>query len=298
MLLIVFAVLFIVTLFLFKTTTIFKNIGGNVNQEAGLVYSNEILGNLVNKDTDGDGVLDWEEGLWGTDPRKKDTNDDGIPDSVEIENLKKQETQNQQGEPLLQDEKNLTETDKFSREFFATVATLNQNGQIDQATVNKLSESLANNIQNSPPKKVFVISDLKVIKDDSVQAVKKYSDTLKNTNIKYQTDNTVLDILQRFIVDENTVDVRVLSELDPIIEQTNKIIGTLTKISIPQSLASLHLDFINGLQRLSENLSNIQLYDTDAIVALSAISQYDKNTTILESAVSNLEKTIQQKLNN
>ncbi|MEK7582072.1 MAG: thrombospondin type 3 repeat-containing protein, partial [Patescibacteria group bacterium] len=29
------------------------------------------LGQLIGKDTDGDGLKDWEEMLWGTDPNKK-----------------------------------------------------------------------------------------------------------------------------------------------------------------------------------------------------------------------------------
>ena len=60
----------------------------NGTEEMGLIYGNEILENLITRDTDLDGVLDWEEGLWGTDPTKKDTNDDGVFDGVEIAKLK------------------------------------------------------------------------------------------------------------------------------------------------------------------------------------------------------------------
>jgi len=298
MLLIVFAALFIVTLFLFKTTTIFKNIGGNGNQEAGLAYSNEILADLVNKDTDLDGVLDWEEGLWGTDPRKKDTNDDGVPDNVEIENLKKQAGQNQQGESLLIDEENLTETDKFSREFFATVATLNQSGEMDQATVDKLSESLAEHLQNSVPKKIFTARDIKIIKDDSVKATQKYNDTLDSIQEKYPVEKSVATVLAEFLADGNEVNVSALEGLDPIIEQINNIINAIAKMDAPQSLTVLHLDFLNGFERLKENIIDIKLYDGDPIVALSAISQYEENVPLLEKAVSNLADVVNKKLGN
>lgn len=290
--------MFIVLLFFLKNKSVFKN---ETTESNGLTYGSALIGDLVNKDTDLDGIPDWEEGLWGTDPTKKETTP-GTPDSVAIEKLKIQQTaESEQGLPLLeggnQDTGNLTETDKFSREFLATVSTLDQNGSMDQATIDKLSSSLADKIQNSVPRKVFLISDIKIMEDNSLTAIKKYNDTLDSIKKKYPVTVSALDVLQKFIVDENTVDVTVLSELDPIIEQTNKIITEMVKMSVPQSLSLLHLDFVNGIERLSENLSDIKFYDTDVIVALSAISQYEKNTTLLESATNNLGNTIKQKLN-
>ena len=91
MALIVLAIAFIVALFFLKTTSVFKNTATyqKSNQENGLTYGNLTIKDLVNKDTDRDGILDWEEGLWGTDPTKKETTL-GTPDKVAIENLKKQ----------------------------------------------------------------------------------------------------------------------------------------------------------------------------------------------------------------
>ncbi|TSC77986.1 MAG: Uncharacterized protein G01um101424_120 [Parcubacteria group bacterium Gr01-1014_24] len=300
--------MFIILLFFSKNKSIFKNPldfarGKQENklEQEGLTYGNEILGNLVNKDTDLDGVLDWEESLWGTNPNKKDTNGDGVGDDVEIENLKLarlDDTSRSGGKLTEQDNENLTETDKFSREFFATIATLNQSGQMDQATVDKLSSSLAEHIQNSPPRKVFLLSDVKIIKDDSVQAVKNYNNNLNKIHDKYQTERTVIDVLQEFIADENNINAGVLLELDPIVEQTQNVINELVKMSVPQSLSVLHLDMINAMERLVENISDIKLYDTDVIVSLSAISQYDQNTTTLQSAINSLAGAIGKKLNN
>jgi len=295
-------VVFVVVLFFLKTKTIFKNeekyISQQINQ-AGLIYSNEVISKLVNKDTDGDGMLDWEEGLWGTDPTKKDTNGDGVLDNIEIEKLKSETGQGEQGESLLalQDE-NLTETDKFSRELFATVATFNQSGAMDQVTVDKISDSLAEQIKNTPSKKIFLISDIKVIADDTVVTIQKYSNTLDGILSKITVKYTVIDVLQKFVGDENNENIEALSELDPIIKQTTDFINGMVKMETPQSLATLHLDVVNALERLIKNLNDIKLYDSDIIVALGAISQYQTNTIALESATQKLTAVINQKLNN
>ena len=289
--------LFLVALFLLKNKTIFQNTISFIQgkQENGLAYnSNTTIGDLVNRDTDGDGIPDWEESLWGTDPTKKETTP-GIPDNVAIEKLKSQTGQSQQGKPLLKQEpENLTQTDKFSREFFSTVATLSQGGEMDQATVDKLSSSLAEKIQNSTPRKIYTPTNIKIINDESTKATQKYSDTLSSIYPQNPAKYTVIDVLQKFTLDENNVDVSVLVELDSIIEQIKKIINAMVKMNVPQSLSTLHLTVINALERLVENISDIKLYDTDVIVSLSAISQYEKNTTLLESAVSDLVN----KLNN
>ena len=302
MLWIVFAVLFVVALFFIKNKTTFKN----ESEQSGLVYNGtETLADLVNKDTDLDGIPNWEESLWGTDPTKKDTNDDGVSDSVEIEKIKSTQVKSdividengittKGGE---RDSENLTETDKLSRELFSTIATLNQAGDIDQATVDKLSSSLAERIQNSAPRKVFSLADMKVIKDDSAQAVSTYNEALnkiysQNSKVKY----TVLDVLQKFIVDENNVDESVLPELDPLIAQTNSTVDAMAKTSVPASLATLHLDLVNTLQKLSENVSDIRLFSTDIIIAMRGISQYQTNSESLDSAVNELAGAIEQKL--
>jgi hypothetical protein len=288
--------IFLVALFLLKNGLLFNNQGNDKANE--LVYRSTTLGNLVNKDTDGDGIPDWEESLYGLDPTKKETTP-GIPDSTVIERLRI--AQGDTGGTTTgsaSDAKNLTKTEQFSRDLFATVSAATQNGSMDQATVDKLSSSLAENIQNSAPRKVYALSDIKITKDNSVKAIKNYSLAMNNVYPKNPVKYTVWDVLQQFSPDGNTVNVNALTKLDPIINQTNNLITGMLKISVPESLASMQLEAINGLERLVENLDDIKLYEKDPVVALGGISQYDKNTTLLETATKNIEDAVNKKLNN
>jgi len=264
-----------------------------------LVYNTETLGDIINKDTDGDGILDWEESLWGTSPMERETTP-GILDSVAIEELKAQKAEEAElnGELESLDTENLTQTDRFSRELFSTISALSQNGSVDQVVIDELSTSLAEQIKNSPVQKIFLLSDLKIIQDDNFQSIKNYDDTLNIIHQKHPAERTVMDVLQDFAADEENVDTAVLSELDPINAQVRGIIGDMVEMNVPQSLAVLHLDIVNGLQRLSENIDNIKFFDTDVIVALGAISQYEANTDLLAEATINLTDAINQKLSN
>jgi hypothetical protein len=299
--LIVCAIVFLVVLFFIKNGLPFRNnqVGLEVNKENVLRYGDYTVAELVYKDTDQDGVPDWEEVLWGLDPANRETTP-GVPDITTVTKLKAEQSQDYaglEGEGSLNDE-NLTETDKFSRELFSTVAALNQSGVLDQSAVDKISDSLASHIQNSPQKKIFTASDINIVKDDSIVAIKKYADALAAMSQKYSINSTVGDVLQKFIADENNVDSSVLSELGPIITQSKGLINAMVSVGVPQSLAPLHLEVINGLERLVENTSDISLYEKDAVVALGGISQYEKNTALLESAVKNLGDAIANKLNN
>ena len=287
---------FIFSLFFLKTKTQYKN---EAVQEIGLTYGNEIIVDLINKDSDGDGVPDWEENLWGTDPTKKISNQGGVEDGVYINKIKaKVENNSASVTTKPTSEENLTQTDKFSRELFSTIAALNQNGSIDQATIDKLSSSLSEQIKNAPARKIYGASEIKIINEDSKEAAKNYNDKIEALYKKYQIKGSALGVLKESIVDENNINVNVLSKLDPIIKQTSMIINGTAKMEVPRELALLHLDLINVLQRLTENLSDIKLFDSDVIVALSAMSQYQKNTDLLQTATSKLTQAIDNKLSN
>lgn len=253
---------------------------------------------LVNKDVDGDGIPDWEETLYNLDPNSKETTL-GVPDNSIIAKLRNDPAGvGANSDANDQTPENLTETDKFSRELFSTVASLNQNGTVSEDTVNKIGSSLAEKIQNRPPQKIYSLNDLKMIDEDTPVTIKNYADSLNNIFKDYPTNTSVIAILQKFIVDKNNVDVTALQELDPIIAQMQDAIDKMSTMSVPKSISLPHLDFLNAMERVVENLKNIKLYDADAILAYSGIQQYQANSTLLESSLKNLSNELVQKLNN
>lgn len=292
--LIVIAIIFLVVIFLTKTNTIFKNGDPALQQADGLVYQNSEIGELVSKDTDGDEIFDWEEGLWGTNPTKKDTDDDGITDDAEIA-LLKADTVGTNSSTQSANVK-LTETDKFSQELLTTMTSLAQGGSLDEATVEKIGISLADNIENSIQRKIYTLSNLKISSRDTTDDVLAYNLNLYDIYKENKSEKGFLNILEELIADpENT---SILAKFDPIINKNKKIINELLKISVPQSLAKLHLELINTSQGIIENISDIKLINNDPLVTMGAIMQYEQNVVTLESIAIGIDKVIFEKLNN
>jgi len=301
---VIFVVIFFAVIFSLKTKSEFKN---EANQMNGLTYrGTETIEELTNKDTDLDGVLDWEEGLWGTDPTKKDTNGDGVSDGVEVAKVKgNSDSGLAYGQP---EEENLTETEKFSRELFSTVVTLNQTGGLDQETVDILSTNLAEQIKNPTLRKVFSYSDIKTTNDNSVLATQNYSNSLDAVFKKYPTlfingyegivipiGLTFAGVFQTFL--ENGEDLNVLTQLNPTIKDLQGIIDGMAKMTVPNGLLVLHLEAINALERIAENLSDLKLIENDTILAMGAANKFAENIDLLESSINKLQTAIKQKLN-
>ncbi len=291
------AVVFLVFLFLLKNTEIFKKTD-NLNQGGeGLTYSQITIGELLGKDLDEDGVLDWQEPFYGLDPNKKETVE-GVPDLTTMNKLKAEQSFALDLSTEIEGEENLTETEKFSRELFSFIASLNQEGNLDQATIEEIGIALAEKIENSPVKTVFLFSDIRIAKDNTLQAVKDYVIALaKIINENELPDYSPAEVLEKFVIDENNnVDSTVLTQFTPITDALYKRIEEMLKMEVPQSLALKHLDLMNGMEGVAENLDNIKLYESDPILALAAISQLEKSVISFESSAKNLAAATRKEL--
>lgn len=264
--------------------------------QSGLISGDATLAETVNRDTDLDGVVDWEERLWGTDPTKSDSNADGVPDSTEIAKLK--EARGATAGATEASDAPLSQTDRFSRELFSTVVTLNQAGEIDQATAEKITTSLTEKIKSVEQKRVFIISEVKTSPDNSGSAFNKYITQIGDIYKKHPAGESVIDILAEFVGDGVNINPDALLKLSSVVEQTELVIGELAGMTVPSEIASLHLDLLNSLQKLKENISDMELYDADPIVAMGAVSQYEPNTEALDQVLERLGNKVREKLNN
>lgn len=285
---------FLVSVFFLKTNQSFKNSAQNGEGNTGLTYQSAVLEDLLARDSDGDGLTDWEEALLGTDPNNSDTDGNGIPDGEEKITLPEDAEmfldENFEPETLP------TETDQFSRELVATVTALSETGDLDAASVEELSNILLEKIATSPKGKEYFPKDLKIVEAESRAGVLAYNTALAQITPTNLAGATVLDILGEALLSSGELDSLALEKLDPIILETERIIADMLEIAVPITLAPYHLNVINNLAELVENLKNIQLYEVDPLLALSGIGLYETNVDALTGSIAGLVENLTEKL--
>ncbi|OGJ02831.1 hypothetical protein A3G06_00370 [Candidatus Nomurabacteria bacterium RIFCSPLOWO2_12_FULL_46_14] len=263
----VLAVVFVFALFFIKNKTLFINSENGETPGQNLAYDKRVVGDLINQDTDKDGIPDWEEKLRGADPMQKDAS--ATQDYFEASAIK---------------EDNLTQTDRLSREILATVASLTDSGQMDAALLEGLGESLALEAGGVSAQKIYTLSEIQVSSNNSSKATQNYGGAIWGLLQNQYSSEEVLAVLTDSL-GEDGLNPEVLRELDPIIKRINKIIVSVRNLSVPSKLSSAHLSLLNGFEGVSEGLTDLKQADEDPIVSLNAVSKFGANMRIVDDAL-------------
>ena len=268
-------------------------------QELIAEQDNLLTDNLLQKSTAGDGIPDWEKALWGLDP-KKTTAPDGTPDAVYIQK-KQAELQAASGTTASQntastDSSNLSETDKFARQFFATFVALKQSGQVDSSTINDLSESLGQNIVNPDLPDKYSQTDIVTTDGGSVNDQKYYAQ-VKNLFANYKSTNIgeEIDITASVIgSDSVTLDQKTeaQAELETIASAYEDFAAKLVAIPVPSDLATYSVKIANNSYNTGLSVENLSKAIDDPILGLSGLSQYQQYSDGFISAGTDLKNYI------
>jgi hypothetical protein len=237
-------------------------------------------------DKDNDGLKDWEEYLWKTDPDNPDTDGDGTLDGEEvragrdplkagsddrIENKFSAFTDSSKNN-FSDSESSLT--DNFSKQFFAEYLKLREEGGIDEADKEKLINSFMESVQNEPigGHETYKISDIKIIDDNSVAAVKQYGNQVGKVldNFKNLTGNE-MDIL-RAAMEENRPEE--LNKLNLFASAYRKSADDFLKIQCPSSFSQTHLDLLNSFLAVEYAVIQSKKIFDDPIRAIQGIKLY------------------------
>jgi len=251
-------------------------------------YQNEqILAEAENekfyKDSDNDGLKDWEEDLWGTDPNNPDTNADGIQDGEEIrmginpigtgiDDKLATDTLQKKVNPTI--EADLTETDKFSRELFAKYLAGKRDGTYSAGTDydDFFSGTLVNYAESGL--KIYTENDFKRVSEteDSMHA---YGNTLGKiiAEKEKQFPGNELVILDEAI-EKN--DEKILEGLDFPINRYKAIVTEMVKMNVPSGLLPIHTRMVNLLNIMITGIEKMKYVITDPVKTMADLTLYPK----------------------
>ncbi len=265
---------------------------GNNKNNTALKIENQTISDLIQKDSDSDSIPDWEEDLWGTDKNKKMTFGD-MSDATYIGN-KKKELKIEQSV----NEKKLTETEKFAREFFTSYSAMKSSGEIDNDTINSFSNALGQKIVNPELIDRYTEADVKVGSTDNTASELKYYTDVKNLFKSYQSlgMGDELSIVSNSLISNSTSGTAnnpdQYSKLSIISGAYKNFAQKVMELSVPRSLTDYHLRIANSSNNTGISVLNMGKVINDPIVGLSGLSQYQKYSDDLVKAVSDLETVL------
>jgi len=249
------------------------------------------LQNPTDVDTDNDGLKDWEEALWGTDPNNPDTDTNGVPDGRQIEAMRA--ALRQQGTDIVIPPEELTETDKLARDIYTALVIATQespDGELSEedsiALQNKIIEYILRRTENF---RQYQLSDLVVV-TDSTEHIQSYATSINTITATFK--NTQPQLFETIDDMANNV---VTPEVATALGQKYIAIGDQIKNqSVPQTMASQHLALVNAFLQLGSVLQGLATVENDPLVAfVNSIAIKDTLST-LGDAFGNIGRLFQQ----
>lgn len=252
------------------------------------VSSNQTISEIIERDTDLDGILDWEENLWGTDLNNRKTF--GINDA---EYIKKRKNELNIEEQIYN--KELTETERFAREFFSSFSALQTSGA-NSETINNFSTALGQKIADPNIPNLYSESDINIVSEDSINTWNSYYERLKSSFEEYRDSYNLggeLEIVSGNLVEYSSSNTTGgMEELFNIGSAYKEFAEKTSLISVPPSLAEIHLLIINSAHNTGVSVINMTEVINDPIVGISGITEYQRYSEQLIESVSTLEDYI------
>lgn len=272
------------------------------SKEKALDFVTQAIKDSNNKDEDGDGLYNWEETLWGTDPKNPDSDNDGTGDGEEVRlgrnpskagpDDKIQSIDLKEKNTGKEAELENTETAKISRELFANYMFAKKTGaEIDANIQNQIIRQTLTGNSTSLGYKRYSANDIRTVPDADY---KRYGNDLGLALYESSTQNAVseIDILYNALTQERPADI---AKLDPIIADYTNILNKLSLVAVPSSLLGYHLELINSISRFSADIKNFRMIFEDPVVGVTGVSNYYADLDALKVALERLKLVFKNK---
>lgn len=238
-------------------------------------------------DTDSDGLSDWEELLWKTDPKNSDSDGDGTGDLAEIQQQK--DTQAAFQEQLAasstdsyfsfwEQNKNLSRTDALSRALFEQAVTLENSGMpLSAKDAASIAETLGSVLVTAPEidENPVTLADLTTIAEATEEQIHTYgNDVAGALKVETSEQNNEFFALIEFMQTGNPAS---LAKLAPVINHYKGVVEKLKKVPVPKEAAQAHLSLANRLLTTATILERLMNLSEDSVAVVPVLQKYQSN---------------------
>ena len=243
------------------------------------------------KDTDEDGLFDWEENLWGTDPNNPDTDGDGTSDGEEVA---------QNRHPLfagpgdtIYDNSGLIvpgtteeEMSEAKKEFYSMFLQ-EQGDEIREMTVLALMQNFDK--EEFVNREKYTLNNLNLSSKNDDEFIRSYGNALGEIFARYANKQDYpYDEVAIFGEAIETKNPSGLAKLEFVSLAYKNLTEDLFAIETPMSAAQSHLALVNGYGMLSETVGAMRFFFEDPLRGGLAYETYVGQTALNQVAFFNI----------
>jgi len=266
-----------------------------------------LLQAIATKDSDNDGLPDWEEALYGTDPRNSDSSKLGMTDGEAVAKGlivpkaiadMSRATPSPDGSQIVDPSlppapADGTITAAFAKSFFTLYLVAKQNaGDADLTDADM--QNIANQALNSLSSSITVAPDFKsandlIVSGSGTDALMSFAANAEVVLLKNTSSATTSELkyLKSALMNN---DATAYSHIASIAKAYRDSAFGLAILPVPKELASDDLALINAMMRMSEITTDFTRADTDPLAAILALNQYSQAAQSLGMAFVNIGK--------
>lgn len=250
---------------------------------ANATSTEEILKAAAVKDTDSDGLPDWQESLYGTNPENAHSVDQSLTDGEAVQQGKvepKFKSETPRPEAVTSDQipgdvpASGSLTDRFAKEFFSKFVLSKNVGTVSDADKEAfVADAVASIVAETATKTVFSEKDVVAGAETGPEALQAYGFATEAAQRKPQATLTK-DELSYMLDYMTTSDEDTLKKVALIGKAYHDTAYALIQVSVPPELRASHLKLANTFEQISIAVLNMAAVKTDPVLSLVGIGQY------------------------
>ena len=237
------------------------------------------------KDSDGDGLKDWEEAIWRTDPARADSDGDGTADGREIADNRDPRR------PGPNDQYGVTEETTAENAAAAAPAPENLTAQLGariasdviggigrnrQPDVASLAEDYASGLERAAvlgDARRFAVPDITLAPENDLLSVLKFFAALEQAWGQHFKPGQATDLEVFLKAFQGGSEETAAKALVPYRAGYREAIATVRSTPTPEDLQPFAVEFLNFLSRADRSVELMQGFKTDPLAAMLAIRE-------------------------
>ncbi len=249
------------------------------------------VSDVIEVDSDQDGVRDWEEILYGTDPSLAETTP-GTPDKAFVDGRRDEAAKAQ----ALSGGEDQNATARFAQEFLSSIIALQQAGLVTPENSEKLTDSFFEYIKEYPMATVYTEKSFTVLTTTTAAQLKTYLTLMNSVLTKNPIKNdTAVITLGLVLKDGNT---ERLSKLGSMAKGYESAVTSLSKAVVPVEALSAHLKIINAYDQLGKGIRGMMKFEEDPLPGFVAITRYQEHIDMASNGFLEFQTFISMALEN